>query len=346
MAKAKKLPSGNWRCKANYTDEYGIRKSKSFTADTKKEAEYAAAAFLMEQEHKAKPENKTLRQLAEEFLADRSEILSPSTIRGYRSIVNNAFSEIIDVRLERLTSPMYQRAVNAYAKTHSPKSVLSAHVFYNTLLRKEGITVGENANLPQREKNEIAIPSAEELNTFLANVRDTRLYLYCLFSSCAGLRKSELIALQWDDVDVEKQTVRINKAKVRDEFGDYVLKTTKTYSSSRTVHMPQILIDALQKVDIKDGLIFKDTPKAYESLYQRQCKRWSFPYNFHALRHFYASVLLLSGMPNRYAQERMGHGSDNMLKQVYQHVFGSKQKGYDSLVDDFFQRELLPTTTQ
>ncbi len=77
----------------------------------------------------AKAKKAAQRKLAEEFLADRSEILSPSTIRGYRSIVNNAFSEIIDVRLERLTPSMYQRAVNAYAKTHSPKSILSAHVF-------------------------------------------------------------------------------------------------------------------------------------------------------------------------------------------------------------------------
>ena len=60
MAKATKLPSGSWRCKAYYTDEYGKYKSKSFTADTKKEAEYMAREYLMEREHAAKPENRTL----------------------------------------------------------------------------------------------------------------------------------------------------------------------------------------------------------------------------------------------------------------------------------------------
>ena len=45
MAKATKLPSGKWRCKAYYTDEYGNYKSKSFTAEKKKDAEGAAARF-------------------------------------------------------------------------------------------------------------------------------------------------------------------------------------------------------------------------------------------------------------------------------------------------------------
>ena len=60
MAKATKLPSGNWRCKAYYTDEYGARKSKSFTAETKNDAELAARAFKSQKKHDAKAENRTL----------------------------------------------------------------------------------------------------------------------------------------------------------------------------------------------------------------------------------------------------------------------------------------------
>ena len=48
MAKAKKLPSGNWRARVSYTDPDGKRRYQSFTAATKKEAEYAAAEFALD----------------------------------------------------------------------------------------------------------------------------------------------------------------------------------------------------------------------------------------------------------------------------------------------------------
>lgn len=100
MAKAKKLPSGNWRCKANYTDEAGKYITKSFTADSKKAAEFAAQAFLMERETLAKPENKTVGQLADEYIKNRENLLSASTIAGYKRIRKIAFQSIVDCRID------------------------------------------------------------------------------------------------------------------------------------------------------------------------------------------------------------------------------------------------------
>ena len=346
MAKATKLPSGNWRCKAYYTDEYGKYRSKSFTAETKKMAEFMADEFLIEREHSAKPENKTLGELADRYIDSQSEILSPSTIRGYTSIRQNAFSAIIDTRVGLLTKELYQKAVNDYASGRSPKTVLSAHAFFNKVLMENDITVGIGAKLPPRVKKEIEIPSTEEMVAFLKGIKGSRLYLYCLFSVCLGLRKSETIALEWSDLDLEKKTAVINKARVRDEIGGYVQKPPKTFSGTRTLHMPQILIDALEAKEDKSGAIIKDSPKALESLYQRQKTRLAFPYNFHALRHYYASVMLLSGMPNRYARERMGHATENMLINVYQHTFRSEQEKHDALLDSFFAENLIIETEE
>ena len=80
MAKATKLPSGNWRRKAYYTDEYGERKSESFTRESKNGAELAAREFIAERKRKAKLENKTLGELADLFI--ETQFLSPSTVRG------------------------------------------------------------------------------------------------------------------------------------------------------------------------------------------------------------------------------------------------------------------------
>jgi len=84
MAKAIKLPSGKWRCKANYTDENGKYRAKSFTAESKVMARSLADDFLLTMEYKKKPENKTIGELTDKYLDNLSNTLSPSTLLGYR----------------------------------------------------------------------------------------------------------------------------------------------------------------------------------------------------------------------------------------------------------------------
>lgn len=345
MATAKKLPSGNWRCKAYYTDEKGDYVSKSFTAETKKEAEYAAAQFLMERKHAAKPENITLGELADRYIESRSNILSPSTIVGYEKIRRTAFQSIIDYRIGLLTKQRYQEAINDYCQGRSYKTVLSAHSFFNKVLKENNVFVGEGAQLPPKEKKEIEIPTIEEVQTLLKHTANTRLHLYCLFAVGLGLRKSEIIAIQWRDIDLESKTVSINKARVKDRHKEYASKQTKTFEGRRTLHLPQPLIEALGKAGEDNDFVISDSPDALDSLYKRLCEKIDFHYNFHSLRHYYASIMLQSGIPNKYAKERMGHATENMLQTVYQHTFKSQQEKYDSILDDFFT-QTIPAKTE
>ena len=333
---ATKLNSGKWRCKAYYTDQAGKYTSKSFTADSKKEAEYLARLFLIEQEHKSKPENITLGELADRFIESRSNLLSPSTIVGYKKIRRTAMQDIIDYRIGFLTKHLYQKSVNNYSLNRSYKTVLSAHVFYHTVLKENGIAIADDIMLPQREKKEMAIPTIEEIQSFMINIRETRIYLLCLFAIVLGLRKSEIIAIQWKDIDFNHKTVSINKARVKNEKREYVLKSTKTFNGTRTLHLPEILEEALGEPGNPDDFIIHESPDALESYYKRLCKKIDFQYNFHSLRHCYASIMLQSGIPNRYARERMGHATENMLQQVYQHTFRNKHEEYDMILDAFF----------
>ena len=342
MAKAHKLPSGTWRCVASWTDEYGNHKQKSFTAKSKVEAELLASKFLTEKKHSMLPENKTLDDLILSYCENRSHLLSPSTIITYDKIRRTAFPSIIKVRLGLLTPELYQKAINEYAKGHSPKSVANAHTLANKVLKLNDCFVAEKVILPQKERNEVSIPSEEEVKKLLDYTKDTRLYLLIAFSVFLGLRRSETVALKWKDIDFDKHTVSITKARVRDQFGVYVEKTTKTTSSKRTLKIPKILMDAFPpKEDIDpDAYVIDDSIDALDSLYKRIKGKAGFPYNFHALRHYHASVLLVSGLPNKYAQKLMGHSTDNMLKQVYQHTFKSKEEEYEALLDDYFTSSL------
>ena len=337
MAKAKKLPSGTWRCIASYTDENGKYKQKSFTAPTKNEAEYLAKEFVVDYHHKSKPENKTLGEVADEYITNRENLLSPATIAGYKKIRRTALQTIIDVRLGLLTKETYQKAINEYSKDRSYKTVINAHMFFHKILKGYGYDVADNVNLPQKEKKELSIPTQEEVDAFLAYIKDSRIYLYVCFAVYLGLRKSEIIALTWGDIDLKNKRVTVNKARVKNEYNEFVEKSPKTYSSTRTLKLPPVLEEILPEPGKNSERIFVDSPSALESLYKRMCDKADFHYNFHSLRHYYASVLLRVGMPNRYAKERMGHATENMLKEVYQHVFKDKQEEFDAALEDYFK---------
>lgn len=95
MAKAKKLPSGNWRVNQFICrNENGKQVFESFTAPTKKEAEYLAAEFALK--NKKPREARTLGEAIDLYIASREGILSDTTIAGYQKIRRNDFQDIID----------------------------------------------------------------------------------------------------------------------------------------------------------------------------------------------------------------------------------------------------------
>jgi len=84
MAKAKKLPSGQWRALVySHTDIVEgkkVRRYESFTAEKSKEAEYMAAEFKLKRERNKNPLNKTVGEAIDEYIDTKTNVLSPSTV--------------------------------------------------------------------------------------------------------------------------------------------------------------------------------------------------------------------------------------------------------------------------
>lgn len=338
MARATKMPSGTWRCKANYTDEDGKYRAKSFTADTKKEAEYMAAEFLMNHEHNKKPENKTIGELADQYLDSISNTLSPSTLLGYRKKRNAAFQDIMEVRAGFLTQQMYQEAVNKYAKGRSPKTVIEAHRLMCRVFETYNVDINEKkVKLPQKVNKGIYMPSTKEVLTIIEASKTQDIYLPVLLAALQGLRKSEVFGLTWNDIDLEKGTMCIDKALVQNEDRIYVIKPTKTYDSTRTLKLRQQVIDALPSPRAGNDPLIDISYEAFTSRYKRLMKKIGMEkVTFHSLRHYYASVAHLNNIPNKYTMQWMGHSTEDMLKKVYQHIFEDSTNEFDDRMKDFF----------
>ena len=96
----------------------------------------------MERRHASRPENKTMGELIDRYIDSQSNLLSPSTIVGYRKIRRTAFQDIVDVRIGLLTKEKYQKAINEYSKGRAPKTVLSAHSLFHKVMKENDITSG------------------------------------------------------------------------------------------------------------------------------------------------------------------------------------------------------------
>ena len=147
-----------------------------------------------------------------------------------------------------------------------------------------------------------------------------------------GLRRSEICALTYDDIDFKQKKLSINKAMVINDKKEYVIKTTKTTSSTRTLDIPNIVLNDLKLVPLPINL----KPSQISDRFIDISRKSEVNCRFHDLRHFYASVMLSLGVPDKYAMERMGHSTSNMLKTVYQHTFENKQAEITNKLNDFF----------
>jgi len=336
--KPEKLDSGNYRVRASYIDETGKQRFKSFTASTAKEATYNALEFSINKKHKEKPENKSLREAIEQFISNRENILSPSTVVGYEQLKRNAYGSIIDMRLGILTKEDIQKAINEYSKNHAPKSVRNALGLLKAVLREvySGLNT-EGIILPQRRTKEMVIPTTEQVKNLIQAARGTDLYLPILLGALLGLRRSEVFALTWSDIDLLNKTITIDKATVRNKHSDWVIKQTKTTSSERKVSLPAIILEEL-KDDTKPLIVLRASQ--FSDRLSKLCKKLGIPTGFHTLRHYHASIMHQLNVPTKYAMERMGHSTDNMLKKVYQHTFSSEQDIISNRLDEFFDESI------
>lgn len=104
MATAKKLPSGKYRCLIYVGTENGKRKYKSFTAKTKKEAEWKALNYQSDLDDK----KDTVKEMIDNYIHSKEKVLSQTTLKAYISIKNNLIGEISDIKVKSLNSSNIQ----------------------------------------------------------------------------------------------------------------------------------------------------------------------------------------------------------------------------------------------
>ena len=339
MSDAKKLPSGKWR-NLLYVgkDANGKRKYESFTADTKLEANLLAMERARELEQginkERTPSTITVGEAIDQYINDRDGILSPKTVREYKGLRKNCLQSIMHLRLPQLNTSNVQRAINNDSKRLSPKSVRNAYALFKSALKSINPELEYAVILPKLRKKEIKIPTAEELERILDEVRDTNLEIPVLLGATCGLRRGEISAIDVNrDIDYQRCVITINKAMANNDQNEWIIKDTKTTSSERSLKAPQWVVERI--AEIKDSYI-PITPDNLTHYFREACDRVGVDIHFHCLRHYFASTLLALGVPDKYAMKRTGHATPNMLKNVYQHIMDQKDVEIDDATEAWF----------
>lgn len=304
MAKAKKLPSGSWRClvyshsEVQYNkdgkpalDAKGKQKQKriyeSFTSDDpspagKREAELAAAQFAVDKKSHTIISKKTFGDALDDYIKDRSSVLSPGTIREYKRIRRANIQALMDVRLCDITQDMIQKIINDEAKNRSPKTVRNIHGLISAVLKTYRPDFALNTDLPKAVRPKIYVPSDAEVQTLMEYIKDDVMEIPILLAAFGPMRRGEICAL--DSSHIKGNIVHVEFSIALDENNQWIRKTPKSYAGDRYIEYPNFVIEKLPT----KGKVTDLNPSQITDRFIDILKRAGIQhFRFHDLRHPY-----------------------------------------------------------
>lgn len=325
--KIEELPSGSYRIRKTY-------KKKTYTLildhkPTDKEALILMAEYMQNVSDKGK--TAALMVCVDNYIKNRSNVLSPSTIKGYRQVSGMFPDWIMKMNVYDIDQDDIQRAVNDYASDHSPKSVKNFQSLLKSSIQLYRPNFHIKTTLPAKKESDSVLPSEDDIRNIVELAKGSRYYIPILLG-CCGLRRSEICALSINDL--EGDAIIINKTMVLNERNKYVIRqNTKTSASTRTVFVGKMIADAIRE----QGYIYEGYPNnIVRGLHRFQDQLGIERFRFHDLRHFYCSFCHSKGMSEADILANGGWvGNSDVMRKVYRHAMKKDEENQRVLTELF-----------
>lgn len=340
MAKATKRGK-KWRCLVfshyEYKDGEKIRRYKSFTASTKKEAERLAAVWEYDQAQNAG--KLSVHDAIEQYINIKESALSPSTVTGYRSYLRTGkFMPLEDLDV----SEVDQRALQLWVaymleEDYKAKYIRNCYGLLRPALTMAGIG-SIPVTLPMVIMPDVYVPTDKELKKLLAYLdkEDPEVKTAAMLAAFGSMRRSEICALRPSDFG--RDTVIVRRAIVRRSDGHWVeKKTNKTVKSHRTIVLPPQVING---VDLSHDPIMSLDPDQLSKRFRKAVKHAGMPQAFclHALRHYYVSIAHVLGIPDAYVMKMGGWQTDYVMKRNYRSTLTDVEKKEQAKLNKHFSK--------
>lgn len=293
-----------------------------------------------------------------------------STWRQYEGMIRVHLKPAIGgVPLTRLQGAQVQQLLNAKGTTLAPRTVEIMHTVLHMALdqavRDNLIprNVADHSRKPKKSKPNIRVLTNDEMQRLLAAAAECRLGIAFVIMLGTGLRRGELVALHWDDVDLKGRTLRVtgtaNRVRIPGTSRTrLVIQEPKTAASRRRIPLPPSTAAALAQWHIRQngerllaGSAWENTglvvttesggmqdPQNINRQLNKLATRVDIPHvTVHALRHTYATRLLESGVAPKIVQELLGHTTIMLTLDIYTHVMPELKHAAADVLDSFLK---------
>lgn len=327
------------RYQGSYTDEKG--RHYVYDRDPEKLHQKLQAKI----ESKNTPHDPTFKEIAEMWEAEHREQIEERTWKNYAPHFKNIVDRYGSRTIGELTALEISNDISqAKAQGWSATIVKSIRSIYRMIFDFAVVHGYAQYNpvtsirLPKGLKSGKRVaPTSEQMKTICNNI-DAPFGLFPFLLLCTGLRKSEALALKWEDVDLKEKEIRVTKSLDYTSGSNPKYKPPKTEAGNRIVPIVDILVGPLEaaKKSSKSDLLFPSPPsnrggkggglmtdRGYEGAWQRYCEAVGFieggkpTLTAHNLRHGTATLMFELGVDEMTAQKILGHSRIEITREIY-----------------------------
>lgn len=344
---------------------------------TRRDAEAVLNEMLVESgERSPVVADGTFAELAERWLELNEGQLSPTTYRGYRSLLDRLILPRFGARKVRTIQAreldeFYGWLLRSGGENSRPLgagSVMRVHSLIRRLLNQGvkwgwcGYNAATRATPPRERRHEFQLPSPEQVTRLIdaaGKSRDPEIADFLRLAVVTGARRGELCALRWTDVDVDGGRLVISRSIVDGRREMLIEKDTKTHSSRR-IYLDTATIGLLRQRHAvmteraslcgvalsADAFMFSDAPDGSAPwrpsrvtlAFGRLCERLGIEgIRLHDLRHFAATRMLVAGVPVKTVSGRLGHANAATTLNVYAHFLDASDADAAAVLADLLE---------
>lgn len=306
------------RYQASYVDESGDRK---YLYDRDAEALYNKLKAAQE------PKPLTFKEIAERWQEHHAEIVTFNASAIYNAPLKQLIELWGDLPAGDLSPAMVQSLLNSMAKQGYARRTVQVRLNALNQIYDKAIVDGvvqvnpcAGVRMPtglKTEKRELPEECEIEMVKGCYNLPFGMFAYFILYS---GLRRGELLALKWEDIDFKRRIINVRRSMYW-EVNQPVIKDTKTSAGQRTVPLLTPLEEKLIQKGRGKGYIF-GLPT--QTVYRRKWAKYQndawITLTPHQLRHAFATVCFEAGLDEKDAQQILGHSSIQVTKDIYIHI--------------------------